>query len=98
MHHCLVFHVAVGKDNDVHPLLADNLFHAAFFHNGNACGIKATRQLRRIVTSCNVGDLSGGKGDYVKFRLVAKDKVEIMEVSARSTNNENSSHSASKRH
>jgi hypothetical protein len=37
------------------------------------------------MTSCNVWDLGCGEGDYFKFRVVAKDYVEIMEISSSST-------------
>ena len=54
--------------------------------------IQRARQLRRIMASCNVWDLGCGEGDYFKFRVVAKDYVEIMKISSSSTKDEDSFH------
>src|ERR1017187_5543059 len=92
MHQRSVGHIGIGEHHDVNALAADDFFHPAFFDDRNTHGIQRARQLRRIMASCNVWDLCCGEGDYFKFRVVAKDYVEIMEISSSSTKDEDSFH------
>ena len=40
----------------------------------------------------DVGDLGCSEGDYLKFRIVAKDDVKIMKISSSSSKDENAFH------
>src|SRR5208282_4126487 len=92
MHEVLVGNIAVGKDHCVNFVFGDQLFEILLFEDGNTFGIEMSGKFRRITASGDVGNLSGGEGDYVIIRIVAKPNVEIVEVSAGGTKNQNSLH------
>ena len=91
VHQRRIRHIAVGKDHHVDMLVADDLLHLVFFQDGNAVGIEIARQFGGITASCNVGNLGGGEGDYVEFRIVAKHYVEVVKISSSRTKDEDSS-------
>ena len=96
MHQRRIGHVAVGKGHNIDLLIADNLFHPVFFQDGNAFGVKVSRQFCGITSSSNVGDLCGSEGNYVEVGVVTKDYVEVVEISSSRTKDEDSLHSALK--
>jgi hypothetical protein len=72
----------------------DDVFHLAFFQDGNAIGIEIARQLHGITTASDVGNLGCREGYDVKFRVVSEDYVEVVEVSASSSQDKHPFHSA----
>src|SRR5208282_501580 len=92
MHEVLVGDIAVGKDHRLNLVFGDQFFEILLFEDGNALGIKMTGKFRRITAAGYVGNLSGGEGYYVIIRIISEPDVEIVEVSAGSTKNQNSLH------
>src|SRR5208283_2290930 len=92
MHEVLVGNVAVGKDHFVNFVFGDQLFEILLFEDGNAFRVEVSGKFRRIAASGYVGNLSGGEGYYVIIRIISEADVEIVEVSAGGTKNQNSLH------
>ncbi len=92
VHQGWIRNVAVGKHRDVHLLVANDLLHPVLFQDRNALRVSLACKFRRIMSSSNVGDLGCGEGDYLKFRLIAKNYVEVMKISSSSSQDEDSFH------
>ena len=72
--------IAVGKNDGVDLLVGDDLLQIFLFKNGDALGIKAAGKFRRILPARNVGNLGRCEGHYVVVKVVAEERVEVVEV------------------
>jgi hypothetical protein len=75
--------VAVGEDDEVDGLIADQAFEVVLGENGNAGGIARAGKRGRIGSAFDVGNLGGGERDHIEGRVVAVADVEVVEVAAR---------------
>ena len=96
VHQRRVRDVAIGKDNNVDVLVADEAFHLVFFDDRNSLRVKWSRELSRITASGNVGNLVGGESDDFELGVVSKDHVEVVKVSAGRAKDEDPFHNRGK--
>src|SRR5208337_397823 len=96
MHQRRVCNVAVGKDNHVNALVANDLLHPVLIKNRDAIWIQLARQLRGITAAINVGNLCGGESYDVKFGIISENYVEVVKVAASGSQDQHRFHSASK--
>jgi hypothetical protein len=61
------------------------LFQIVVFHDGNPVGVSAASQNRWIAAASSVGDLRCGERDHMKFGMIAKNDIEVMQISASGT-------------
>ena len=90
MHDRFVRDIAVSKDDLVDGKLPDQVNEFIFGKNRDTIGVERTRQRGRIGASFDIWDLRRGKGDNLAGRVIAKDKIEIVEISSRRAHDENS--------
>src|SRR5208282_575204 len=92
MHEVLVGNIAIGKHYRINRVFSDQVFQIFLFEDRNALRIQAAGQFRRITTAGNVGNLSGSERNYLVVGIITKYDVEIVEVPAGGTQNQNSLH------
>ena len=90
MHDRLVRNIAVSKDDLVNGKLPDQVNEFIFGKNRDTIGVEWARQHGRIGASFDIWNLRRGKGDNLAGQVIAKDKIEIVEISARRAHDENS--------
>jgi hypothetical protein len=90
MHDRLVRDIAVGKNDLVDGKLLDQVNEFIFGKNRDAIGIKWARQRGGIGASFDIWDLRRSKGDNLAGRVIAKDKIEIVEIPSCRAHDENS--------
>ena len=73
-------------------VLSDQFLQVFFFPNWNTVRIERPGQLTRVTAVGNIGDLGGGESNDVKFSIVAKNNVEIVEVAPGGTQDDGSLH------
>jgi len=88
VHDGLVGHVAVGEDDLIGPEVAHEPRQVGLGMDGDALGITRPRQLRRIAAALDVRDLGGGEGHHLGAGVVAEDRVEVVEVAARGSHDD----------
>ncbi len=94
MHQRGIGDIAIGEDDNIDPVLANDFFHLVFIEDGNAVGIKIAGQLHRITTPGDVRNLVSGEGYDEEFRIVSENYIEVVEVSSSSSQDKHSFHSA----
>ena len=82
VHDMFVRDVAVGEDDLVGAQPADKLSKLLFRVNGNPGWIQRACEDGRVQPSLQVGNLRGGKGDYLVLGAPAKVDVEVMKIAA----------------
>src|SRR5881628_143085 len=82
VHDLFVRDVAVGEDDLVGAQPADKLSKLLFRVNGNPGWIQRACEDGRVQPSLQVGNLRGGKGDYLVLGAPAKVDVEVMKIAA----------------
>jgi len=87
----LVRNVGVGEDDLVGLVLGDHGLELALVDDRNPGRIELARQRRWIGASVDVRNLRGGKGDNLVVAAVAVDEVEVVEVTAGSAGDYDSS-------
>ncbi len=90
MHDRFVRDIAVGKNDLIDGKLPDQVNEFIFGKNRDTIGVEWARQRGRIRASFDIWDLRRGKGDNLAGRVIAKDKIEIMEIPSRRAHDENS--------
>ena len=96
VHEVFVFHVAVGEDDHIDFVLANDTFHLVFFDDRDPLGIFLACEGGGIGLVGDIGDLGGGEGDDLVLRVVAEDNVEVMEVPAGGSENQYFFHASKK--
>src|SRR5438876_1048942 len=82
VHDMFVRDVAVGEDDLVGAQPADKLSELLFRVNVNPGWIQRACEDGRVQPSLQVGNLRGGKGDYLVLGAPAKVDVEVMKIAA----------------
>jgi hypothetical protein len=86
-----VVHIAVGEDDLVDLPLAADAAELCLIVDGDAVRIARTCQGRRITPAGDAGDLRGREGHDVVCWVVAEGDVEIVEVAAGGSHDEDAS-------
>ena len=88
VHHVLVRDVRVREHDLVDLVLADQLLESRLRKNGNALRIQRSGKRGRINAAVDVRDLRCGEGDDVVLGTLPVHDVEVVEVSARSADDQ----------
>ncbi len=81
-HHMLVGNVAVGKHTVIDLELFDQPAQVLFGIDGNAVGVEFPRELGRVLSAFDVGDLGGREGHHIVILVPPVVHVEVVEVSS----------------
>jgi len=92
MHQGLVRNVAIGKNNNVDFLFRDQSFEVTFLNNRYPRWIAFAGEFGGIAPVGNVGNLGCCESDHFVVVISAEEYVEIMRVTAGSTEDGNSLH------
>jgi hypothetical protein len=92
MHQVLMRNVAIGEHNNVDGEVFDQAFEIFLVEYRNPLRIQASREDSRVAPSRDVRDLSSGKSNHLVIEVLPKENIKIVEVSARSSENENRFH------
>jgi hypothetical protein len=84
--------IAIGKDNFVDAVLGNELLQVFLFENRDASRVQFASKLGRIAAIRDIGDLGCRKSNHRKGWVVAKYNVKVMEITARSTHDDNFPH------
>ena len=91
VHDVFVGHVAIGEDDAIDALLANQARQVALGVDGDAIGVERARQAGGVAPVGNTGDLGGGEGDHLVGGVGAENHVEIVEVATGRAHDEDSS-------
>ena len=76
-------HVAVGEHHQIDPLGREQILQLRLGHDLNAVGIERPRQLHRIASTRDAGNLSGSGERYnLDAGVVAIGGIEVVEVAS----------------
>ena len=89
VHHLRVRQIGVGHRDLIDVVLLDEFGELLLRLDGYTLGITLPAQLGRVGPPVNIGNLGGREGDYVVTRVVAPERVEVVEVPAGGTDDDN---------
>ena len=91
LHDVLVRDVAVAEHDQIGAFLLDQRQEFALRMDGNAIGIKLPCQFVRVRSSSDVGNLRSREGNDFVVRVATEEDVEVVEVAAGSSHDDDSS-------
>jgi hypothetical protein len=88
MHDVLVRDVAIRENHLLDLMGFDQGLKLFFRMDGNSFGVEAPRKNGRVFSSLDIRDLSRGESDDPAIGIIAKNDIEIVEVSTRGSHDE----------
>src|SRR5579864_4588488 len=92
MHQVLMRNVAIGEHHHVDRVVLDQALEIFLLENRNPIRIQASSKDGWVTPSGDVWDLGGSESNHLVVEVLAKENIEIVEVSARSSKNKNGFH------
>ena len=97
MHQVLMRNVAIGEHHHVDGVVLNEALEIFLLEYRNPLRIQASRKHGRVAPSGDVWDLGGSESNNLVVEVLTEKNVEIVEVSARSSENENGFHDGPQR-
>ena len=82
VHDVFVRHIRIGKNDFFYIQILDELHKLCFIVDGDAFGIKLTREKGRIDAPFDIGNLGSSEGDNLVILVTTKNGVEVVEVAS----------------